>query len=82
MKDSRLYIILLIMALVICITTVARPQSFYSNQYKNGRSSQLNPKTVMQKKQVNAYQQHSLLYKMRRNIAHAKKRKAFKAKTR
>ena len=58
-------------------------QSFYANRHKNGRSTQLNGKTVMQRKQVSAYQQHSTLYKIRRDIAHSKKRKNFKkAKTR
>jgi hypothetical protein len=58
-------------------------QSWYSNQYKkNGSTSQLNSKTVAQKK-LTVYQKHSNLYKIRREIAHSKKRKNFKkAKTR
>jgi len=83
MKDSRLYIILLIMALVIGLQT-AFSQSFYANKYdKKGRTSQLNSKTVAQKRQLTVYNKHSNLYEIRREIAHSKKRRNFsKSKTR
>ena len=78
MKDSRLYIILLIMAAAILLATSVHSQSFYSSRYKDGNAKQLNNKTVMQKKQLNMYQTHSSLYKIRRQIAHSKKRRNFK----
>lgn len=79
MKDSRLYIILLIMVLIITIQVTAQGQSFYANKYdKNGRTSQLNNKTVAQKRQLTVYNKHSNLYKIRREIAHSKKRRNFK----
>ena len=58
-----------------------RLRQAYDYILSSSRSSQLNGKTVMHKKQVNAYQQHSLLYKIRRDNAHNKKRKQ-QAKTR
>jgi len=77
MKESRLFLILLIMLLIIGIQT-AFSQSFYANKYdKKGRTSQLNSKTVAQKK-LTVYQKHSNLYKIRREIAHSKKRKSWK----
>ena len=81
MKETRLWLILGIMLVLIFGSVTAFSQSFYANKYEKGRSSQLNGKTVMHKKQVNAYQQHSLLYKIRRDNAHNKKRKQ-QAKTR
>jgi hypothetical protein len=82
MKDSRLYIILFIIVLVITIQVTAQGQSFYGNRYDKGRTTQLNTKTVAQKK-LTVYQKHSLLYKIRRDANHNRKRRNFaKSKTR
>jgi len=76
------YVIILFMMLWLSKVVVA--QSFYANKYdKKGRTTQVNGKTVMQRKQVTAYQEHSNLYKFRRHYAQNRKRKNFsKAKTR
>jgi len=79
--ERRLVYILIIQAITILILLWAMPshgQSFYSSQYhKNGRTIQINSKTVAQKK-LTVYQKHSNLYKIRREIAHSKKRRNFK----
>ena len=75
--EKRLFVILLVMALLIWGTIKSCGQSFYANRYDKGRVTQLNNKTIAQKK-LTVYNKRSLLYKLRRNSSYNKKRKAWK----
>lgn len=78
MKESRVYLILAIIVILNALYFSCKGQSFYSSRYDKGRTTQLNKKTVAQKKQLNFIQKHSLLYKIRRDASHDRKRKNFK----
>ena len=79
MKEKRLYFILLVMGLMIAATINACSQSFFAHK-NHPDTHEITP--IGHKKKLTVYHKRSLLYKIRRDISHSRKRKNFKkAKT-
>ena len=62
------------MLCLILGTLKACGQSFWANKYDKGKVTQVNKKTVAQKK-LTVYHKRSLLYKLRRERSYQRKRK-------